>query len=61
MPVTRTFDIETPAEFEGKAREAAPTFVPDLAGNAFHVRFHRRGFKGHSPVSRKSGSSTHPD
>ncbi len=46
IPVTCAFDFETPAEFEAKAREAALTFVPDLAGKAFHVRFHRRGFKG---------------
>jgi tRNA(Ser,Leu) C12 N-acetylase TAN1 len=46
VPVTRTFGFDTPAEFEAKAREAALGFAPQLAGKAFHVRFHRRGHKG---------------
>ena len=45
-PVSRTFEFRTPEEFEARAREAALTFVPRLAGKSFHVRFHRRGFKG---------------
>jgi tRNA(Ser,Leu) C12 N-acetylase TAN1 len=46
IPVTRTFEFETPEEFEAMARQAALAFVPNLAGKSFHVRFHRRGFKG---------------
>jgi tRNA(Ser,Leu) C12 N-acetylase TAN1 len=46
MPVTRSFTFQTPEEFESKAREAVPAWVPELAGKSFHVRMHRRGFKG---------------
>jgi tRNA(Ser,Leu) C12 N-acetylase TAN1 len=47
MPVTQTFTFQTVEEFETKAREACRHWVPDLAGQRFHVRLHRRGFKGH--------------
>ncbi len=46
MPVTTSFDFQTPREFEDRAREAAAVWLPDLAGKCFHVRMHRRGFKG---------------
>lgn len=46
MPVTQTFTFQTVEEFESKAREASLTFVPALAGRRFHIRMHRRGFKG---------------
>jgi tRNA(Ser,Leu) C12 N-acetylase TAN1 len=46
IPVTRTFAFQSPAEFEERAKEAAQEFVPTLSGRSFHVRVHRRGFKG---------------
>lgn len=45
-PVTVTFAFETVAHFETKVREAALALLPALAGKRFHVRLHRRGFKG---------------
>jgi tRNA(Ser,Leu) C12 N-acetylase TAN1 len=46
MPVTHTFDFQTVEESESQARDIALTWVPDLGGKSFHVRLHRRGFKG---------------
>lgn len=46
VPVSRTFMFQTPAEFESRARQTAADFVPVLAGTAFYVRMHRRGFRG---------------
>lgn len=46
VPVTRKFVFESPEEFERKAREAVEEWVPELLGKRFHVRMHRRGFKG---------------
>lgn len=46
MPVTQTFVFQNREEFEAHAKEAVQGFVPALAGKAFHVRVHRRGFKG---------------
>jgi tRNA(Ser,Leu) C12 N-acetylase TAN1 len=46
MPVTQVFTFQTVEEFEAKAREASLTFVSDLVGKTFHIRMHRRGFKG---------------
>ncbi len=46
MPVSHSFTFQTPEEFEAKAKEAVLTWVPELAGKRFHVRMHRRGFKG---------------
>lgn len=46
MPVTRAFIYQSPQEFETKAREAVDGWLPALAGKGFHVRMHRRGFKG---------------
>jgi tRNA(Ser,Leu) C12 N-acetylase TAN1 len=45
-PVARAFDYHSAEEFEARARDAALEWVPELAGKAFHVRQHRRGFKG---------------
>ncbi len=45
-PCRICFHFSSPADFEDKAREAIAAFVPALAGRAFHVRLHRRGFKG---------------
>lgn len=46
IPVTGTFTFQTPVEFEEKSGTAVLTWVPELAGKAFHVRMHRRGFRG---------------
>lgn len=46
VPVTVRFRFQTPAEFEAKAREAVEPWLTRLAGARFHVRMHRRGFKG---------------
>lgn len=46
IPVTRSFTFQTPEEFEKNAREAVLAWAPDLKGKRFHVRMHRRGFKG---------------
>jgi tRNA(Ser,Leu) C12 N-acetylase TAN1 len=46
IPVTHTFTFHSPSEFEAKAREIALTWTPQLQGKGFHVRMHRRGFKG---------------
>jgi tRNA(Ser,Leu) C12 N-acetylase TAN1 len=46
VPAERTFAFQSPEEFEANAREIALGWVPRLAGRSFHVRLHRRGFKG---------------
>lgn len=46
LPVTKTFSFQTPQEFESQAAAAAQECLPQLAGRRFHVRMHRRGFKG---------------
>lgn len=46
IPVTSTFTFKSPEEFENKAKEAILAWVPELTGKGFHVRMHRRGFKG---------------
>ena len=46
MPVTHTFTFQTPAIFEEKARETVSPWIPGLAAMGFHIRMHRRGFKG---------------
>jgi tRNA(Ser,Leu) C12 N-acetylase TAN1 len=46
VPVNVTFSFQMPDEFETKAREAVQAWIPDLVGKTFHVRMHRRGFKG---------------
>ena len=46
MPLILTFDFSTPEQFEEKAREAVSAWLPTLGGKSFHVRMHRRGFKG---------------
>jgi len=45
-PADRTFAFQAPEEFLARAREAALELLPALAGRSFHVRVHRRGFKG---------------
>jgi tRNA(Ser,Leu) C12 N-acetylase TAN1 len=46
IPVTKTFIFQSHEDFQDKAREAVLGWVAQLAGKAFHVRMHRRGFKG---------------
>ncbi len=46
VPVTTSFTFQSPEEFETKAKEAVLPWIPELAGKGFHVRMHRRGFKG---------------
>uniref|UniRef100_C6E247 THUMP domain-containing protein n=1 Tax=Geobacter sp. (strain M21) TaxID=443144 RepID=C6E247_GEOSM len=46
VPVIQTFSFQTPAQFEEKARQAVCAWLPVLEGKSFHVRMHRRGFKG---------------
>jgi len=46
FPARTTFSFATREEFEAKARAAALALAPSLAGKRFHVRMHRRGFKG---------------
>ena len=45
-PLTQTFNFQTVEAFETQAREAILKWTPDLAGKRFHIRMHRRGFKG---------------
>ncbi len=46
IPAQRTFDFASAEEFEAKARDIAILWAPALAARSFHVRLHRRGFKG---------------
>jgi hypothetical protein len=46
VPVTVTFDFQTPDEFEDKAKQAVECWLSELGGAGFHVRMHQRGFKG---------------
>ena len=46
IPVLQTFLFRTPQEFEERARQAVVAWLPALQGKSFHVRMHRRGFKG---------------
>lgn len=46
VPVMYTFTYQTPAEFELKAKQTVTNWIPTLTGKKFHIRMHRRGFKG---------------
>jgi tRNA(Ser,Leu) C12 N-acetylase TAN1 len=46
VPVMHTFWFQSPAEFEEKARSVVDAWLGELKGKHFHVRMHRRGFKG---------------
>jgi tRNA(Ser,Leu) C12 N-acetylase TAN1 len=46
IPAQRTFTFSSAEEFEARARDIAILWAPMLAGKSFHVRLHRRGFKG---------------
>lgn len=46
IPAMQTFTFQSAEEFKTKAHEAILPWAPLLAGTRFHVRIHRRGFKG---------------
>lgn len=46
VPVTETFNFQSKEEFESRAKEIVLQWAPQLTGKSFHVRMHRRGFKG---------------
>lgn len=46
VPLEHVFTFKDAADFERRARELALSYLPKLAGKAFHVRLHRRGLKG---------------
>lgn len=46
MPMQRLFAYQSMEEFESRSREAVIEWLPRLADARFHVRMHRRGFKG---------------
>ena len=46
MPASITFNFQVPDEFKKQTMEAIESWVPKLAGKCYHVRMHRRGFKG---------------
>jgi tRNA(Ser,Leu) C12 N-acetylase TAN1 len=46
MPVTERFVFQTAEEFRHKAAELLQAWAPRLSGKSFHIRMHRRGFKG---------------
>lgn len=46
VPVFRRFTFQAPEDFEEKARQAVSEWLPQLWGKSFHLRMHRRGFKG---------------
>ncbi len=46
ITVDETFSFQSPREFEDKAQAAAWSWCEGLKGKGFHVRMHRRGFKG---------------
>lgn len=45
-PVEVIFTFSSAEEFEERARAATAGYAPALASKSFHVRIHRRGFKG---------------
>ena len=55
VPVTQTFTFQTMEEFETKARTACLRWVAELRGKSFHVRLHRRGFKGRLSSQHEEG------
>ncbi len=46
IPVTHTFTFQTPEEFQKKAADSVLQWIAQLGGKSFHVRMHRRGFRG---------------
>ncbi len=46
IPCPQTFTFNSPQEFMTQAGMILASLAPALAGQSFHVRLHRRGFKG---------------
>lgn len=46
VPLASTFEFQRADELDEAAIAAATELAPALSGKSFHVRFHRRGFKG---------------
>ncbi len=46
VPVTRKFNFQSREEFEKAIKPLITNWAQELAGKGFHVRVHRRGFKG---------------
>jgi tRNA(Ser,Leu) C12 N-acetylase TAN1 len=46
VPAQQTFAFDTTEDFETQARNIALGWASELDGKSFHVRLHRRGFKG---------------
>jgi len=46
MPAAITFVFESSEEFENRLCGVVVPWIPSLANKTFHVRMHRRGFKG---------------
>lgn len=45
-PADLVFTFQTLEEFEARARDVVEAAAPALAGKSFHLRVHRRGFRG---------------
>jgi tRNA(Ser,Leu) C12 N-acetylase TAN1 len=45
-PAQATFNFQTQRELEDKAKETLTPWLEHFRGQRFHVRMHRRGFKG---------------
>jgi hypothetical protein len=46
MPMRKRFTFQSPAEFELRCQEELLEWLPILGNSRFHLRMHRRGFKG---------------
>ena len=55
VPVSHSFTFQEVSELERKAKEVINSFLPQLENKTFHVRMHRRGFKGRfsSPIEER--------
>ena len=46
VPTGVNFDFQEPTQFEESVRRVVASWLAELEGASFHVRMHRRGFKG---------------
>lgn len=46
MPLQKQFTFDSPEMFEKKAKDVVRPWLEQLENTSFHVRMHRRGFKG---------------
>ena len=53
VPAADGFTFESPEDFEAKARAIVLGWASRLHGKSFHVRMHRRGFKGRLPSQQE--------